>query len=257
MKRPLLIVNADDYAMNESLSAAIRAAFSDGLISSSSCFATSPIFDDEIRKAFAAGVKTFGVHLDLSFGKPVSSAVGQSEFPEKAAKALTKDQIKFEFDAQIKKALDSGVQVSHLDNHRDELYWEWEKFEVVHELAAQYSLPIRSPLGKNASELARKIFHDDDNIKLIEILVRRHEEIRKKYNTRTTDYFYSLEHYRQEPLEKIKQIIEVFELQQTAIELCVHLTHETAGAMTERQFLSQNELYKDLFKKHRGTFADV
>lgn len=257
MKRPLLIVNADDYAMNESMSASIRAAFSEGLISSSSCFATSPILEKEIRKAFEEGIKTFGVHLDLSFGEPVSQAIGHNKFPENSAKILTKEQIKSEFSSQIQKILDSGVQISHLDNHREELYWEWEKFEVVYELAAKFSLPVRNPLGKNTSELAQRLSNDEEKIKKIESLSEKHEKLRKKHGTRTTDYFYSLEHYREDPVEKIKQIIDTLELRNTSIELCVHLTHQIVATQSEKQFISENDHFRKLFKKHSGTFADV
>ena len=257
MKRSLLIVNADDYAMNEIMSASIRAAFSEGLISSSSCFATSTIFQEEIRKAFEAGIKTFGVHLDLSFGKPVSTAVGLNKFPERPAQTLTKEQIKSEFLSQIQKVLESGVQISHLDNHRDELYWEWEKFEVVYELAAMFSLPVRNPLGKNTRELARKLSQDEEKIKLIESLPRKHEKMRNKYGTRTTDYFYSLEHYREDPLKKIIQISETLECQKKSIELCVHLTHQLIASQSESQFISENDQYRKLFRKYCGTFADV
>ena len=257
MKRPILIVNADDYAMNETISAAIRASFSEGLISSSSCFSTSLFFDEEIRKAFEAGIKTFGVHLDLSFGKPISHAIGQDKFPERSAKILTKSQIKSEFEAQIQRALDAGIQISHLDNHRDELYWECDKFEVVYELAKQFSLPVRNPLGKNTTELARKLFNQKENIKSFENISLKHKEMREKHSTRTTEFFYSLEHYRDNPHEKIKQIAQILEQQKTSIELCTHLTHELRDGMTERQFLSELEHFKDTLKKHCGTFADV
>ena len=257
MKRPLLIVNADDYAMNESMSSAIRAAFSEGLISSSSCFATSPIFEKEIRKARETGIKTFGVHLDLSFGRPVSSAINHDNFPENSANKLTKELIRSEFLAQIRKVVDSGIQVSHLDNHRDDLYWEWEKFSVVYELAEKFSLPVRNPLGKNTGELARNLFHDSEKFKLVEKISKKHAQMRKRYSIATTEYFYSLEHYREQPFEQIEKISELINLPETSIELCVHLTHELRGATTEKQFLSENDLYKDLFKKHRGTFADV
>lgn len=257
MKRQVLVVNADDYAMNETMSSAIRAAFSEGLISSSSCFATSPIFAEEIRKALDAGIKTFGVHLDLSFGIPVSSTIDQNKFPEESSKKLSKEQIKSEFAAQIQKVLDSGVQISHLDNHRDDLYWELQKFEVVYELASQFSLPVRNPLGNNTAELARKLFHETRNIQLVENIAKQHEKLRTKHTIRTTDCFYSLEHYRERPNEKIIQINELLELQKNSIELCVHLTHELLGTVTEKQFLSENELYKDTFRKHHGTFSDV
>ena len=257
MKRSILIVNADDYAMNETISSAVRAAFSEGLISSSSCFSTSPFFDEEIRKAFDAGIKTFGVHLDLSFGKPVSLGIGQEKFPEKSSKTLNKIQIKSEFEAQIQRALNSGIQVSHLDNHRDELYWETEKFEVVYELAKQFSLPVRNPLGKNIYELGRRIFNNEETIKSFEIISLKHREMREKHSTRTTEFFYSLEHYRDNPLEKIKQIAQGLELQKTSIEICTHLTHELIGGISEKQFLTNNIDFKEILKKHCGTFADV
>jgi predicted glycoside hydrolase/deacetylase ChbG (UPF0249 family) len=257
MKRPLLIVNADDYAMNESMSSSIRAAFSEGLISSSTCFATSPIFEDEICKAFEVGIKTFGVHLDLSFGVPVSQAIGHNKFPENSAQLLTKEQIKSEFSAQIQKVLDFGVQISHLDNHREELYWEWEKFEAVYEIAAKFSLPVRNPLGKNTSELAQKLYHVEEKVKKIESLSLIHEKLREKHGIRTTDYFYSLEHYREDPVEKIKGIIETLESQNMSIELCVHLTHQIIAAQSEKQFISENDNFRKLFIKYSGTFADV
>lgn len=257
MKRPVLIVNADDYGINETMSAAIRAAFLEGIISSSTCFATSPIFEEEIRKSFGVGLKTFGVHLDLSFGNPVSQNLGHSTFPEESFKKLTKRQIKSEFTAQIQKVLKAGIQISHLDNHRDDLYWEVDKFEVVYELANQFSIPVRNPLGKNTFELSRILFYDKKYINFVEKLAAEHEKLRKSYSIKTTDYFFSLEHYRDRAFEKIEQVGELLEQEMNAIELCVHLTHSLFGDVTEKQFLSDNKLYKELFSKHRGTFVDV
>ena len=72
MKR--LIVNADDLGADEARNVGIFEAIREGRVTSASLFPNGPAFEDALHRIRSLGRTTvsFGVHINLSEGKPVS-----------------------------------------------------------------------------------------------------------------------------------------------------------------------------------------
>ena len=132
MKR--LIVNADDLGADEARNAGIFEAIREGRVTSASILPNGPALEDALHRIHSLGRTSvsFGVHLNLSEGNPVSPNVPLLTGPDGSflGKASThrllmrpEDQallreIAREMSAQIKVLLDSGLQIHHLDGYQ-------------------------------------------------------------------------------------------------------------------------------------------
>jgi predicted glycoside hydrolase/deacetylase ChbG (UPF0249 family) len=132
MKR--LIVNADDLGAGESRNAGIFEAIEAGSVTSVSILPNGPALEDALCRIHALHLKniSFGVHFNISEGKPIASAsrciLGpdgcfwgkgrtQSLLLDRENSELEKEICK-ELSAQIMLIQDAGIQVDHLDGHQ-------------------------------------------------------------------------------------------------------------------------------------------
>lgn len=164
----LLIIKCDDLGSSRSANSAIERALKDGLASSTTIMIPAPF-----ARAAAAACRAFdiGVHLTLT-----------SEFPTHRWRSLTGaasltdrdgylprttqevwaraelDDIERECRAQIERALEWGLDVTHLDSHMDILQLDRHYFAVYMRLAKDYRLPVRlrrSHFGSPFSPISR------------------------------------------------------------------------------------------------------
>jgi len=132
MKR--LIVNADDLGAGESRNAGIFDAIEAGSVTSVSILPNGPALGDALRGIRALRLKgvSFGVHFNISEGKPIASALRcllgsdgcfrgkrltQSLLLDRENSELEKE-IRKELSAQILSIQDTGIRVNHLDGHQ-------------------------------------------------------------------------------------------------------------------------------------------
>ncbi len=69
-----LIVNADDFGLTEGVNRAIIDGHRNGIITSTTLMANGMAFDSAVAAGLAAPALGIGVHLNLTQGRPVSSA---------------------------------------------------------------------------------------------------------------------------------------------------------------------------------------
>src|ERR1035438_367523 len=155
----LLIINADDAGLTHSENLATLDAMRRGLVGSSTLMAPCPWFP-EIAAAAAADPKLdFGVHLVVTsewdtmrwgpvLGRTaVPSMVDAQGYLIGSVRALhakaNPAEVEAECRAQIQKALDAGVDVSHLDMHMHALALDARLFDVYVKLAREFDLPAR------------------------------------------------------------------------------------------------------------------
>jgi len=128
-----LIVNADDVGADKARNAGIFEAVKNGVVTSVSILANGPAFDDAISQIKLTNKNTisYGLHINLSEGKPISSGLktvkgsdgsffGKSyaiEFFSRKNDFALEEDINMEIDAQMKKLINTGIKVSHLDGH--------------------------------------------------------------------------------------------------------------------------------------------
>ncbi|MCC7435601.1 MAG: ChbG/HpnK family deacetylase [Methanoregulaceae archaeon] len=122
-----VVINADDFGRSEVVNDAIIRCLQEGLISSATIMANG---EDWLAACCASAqfpTASFGVHLNLTDYRPVSSGAGLARYLEPngsfngqfrfQARLRDSEKVADEWSAQIQRILDAGVRVSHLDSH--------------------------------------------------------------------------------------------------------------------------------------------
>ena len=159
MKRRL-IVNADDFGIHSSISTGVEKAIQYGIVKSISFIVNTGAFEDSLRIIKRYREVSTGIHLNITDGKPVSNTRdidfllnGGGAFYGNHLKTIRSlvshinclPNIKAEFEEQIKKLLDSGVRVSHIDSH-GHIHLLPHLLKAVTELAKTFHIPfVRIP----------------------------------------------------------------------------------------------------------------
>ncbi len=146
-----LIINADDFGISEGISKGIIDAANFGTVLSTSLMSNMPYAEQAIALAEDCSQLGIGIHLNITCGFPLSkrdlvkSLVGQNgQFKE--MKSFLRDyalglislvEIKREYSLQIKKTLDWGIEVTHLDSHHH-IHFLPGINRIVCELAKEY-----------------------------------------------------------------------------------------------------------------------
>lgn len=162
-----LIVNADDLGWTEGVNRGIAEAHQHGIVTSASLLANGTALQSAVALAHATPGLGVGVHLNLSDGPPVAprelvtSLLNDSgEFeggPEslllrRARRSLVLQEVEEEWDAQIEKVRDLGIQPTHLDGHKH-----------VHMLPGLFEIALR--LAKRHGIGAIRISHESSSLR--------------------------------------------------------------------------------------------
>ncbi|HEV2667612.1 MAG TPA: ChbG/HpnK family deacetylase, partial [Blastocatellia bacterium] len=128
-----LIVNADDFGLTNGVNCAIIEGHTRGLVSSATLMANMPAFDAAVRLAKDHPSLGVGLHFNITQGRPVAGAsrVGsliddRGEFwgtstaflRRMLAGRLKIEEVVIELRAQIEKALNAGLRLTHVDSHK-------------------------------------------------------------------------------------------------------------------------------------------
>ena len=155
----LLIVNGDDSGMCHTANLATIEAMEKGVMTSSTIMVPCPWFLEIAHYAKANPQRDFGIHLVQTsewrvyrWGPvaPRAEVPGLidpegylwHEVPQVYAKARPEEAY-VEARAQIRKALDAGVDVTHLDSHMGTLQLNPAYVEQYLKLAVEFDLPVR------------------------------------------------------------------------------------------------------------------
>jgi predicted glycoside hydrolase/deacetylase ChbG (UPF0249 family) len=136
-----LIVNADDFGRARGVNAGVLRAHRDGIVTAATLMVTTPGTDDAARIARTTPSLDVGLHLTLTFGRPVSDAgmvpslvEPDGSFPRAPSAFLgtsraNRDEAALEYRAQFARARELiGREPTHLDSHHwlhDEPALEW------------------------------------------------------------------------------------------------------------------------------------
>lgn len=154
----LLIIHADDMGISISENDATIQAMNDGMVNSGSVMVPCPGFD-EMAKHLSVHTKTdAGLHLTLTSEWPsckwrpvlpaneVKSLVDQDGllFPDKKSflKNVDPDDFEKECRAQIEKALNAGIKLTHIDSHMFMAFANSKFIERYVSLGKEYGLPV-------------------------------------------------------------------------------------------------------------------
>ena len=167
----LLVIHADDLGMSRSVNRATFEAFENGWITSASILVPCPWFPDVARWARAHPTADLGIHLALNSewtGFRWGPVAGRDVVPslldrdgylplieaDVVARARPAE-IDRELRAQIDRARDVGIALTHLDSHMATLFRTAEFFEIYRKLGPAYGLPVLTErLGARGGEQA-------------------------------------------------------------------------------------------------------
>lgn len=148
-----LIVNADDFGLTQGHNSAIVDAQQHGIVTSTSLLANGTSFEHAVGLLATCPQLGVGVHLTLTEGRPISSEsasllqgdylpLSNQPFVHKLlAGTLPQDVIGREFEAQIRRVVEAGIQPTHLDGHKY-IHLLPGITEIVAALAEQFSIPV-------------------------------------------------------------------------------------------------------------------
>ncbi len=165
----LLIVNADDFGMCHAENAATMDLLVGGHVTSATIMVPCPWFEEAAAFCREHPLIDVGVHLTLTaewkkykWGSVApadlvrSLLTPQGYFPDDSPEVEMRAdlaEVEREFRAQLEKAKQAGIQLTHFDNHMGSAYGlatGRHFFDVVFKLSKEYGLPFRLP--RNISE---------------------------------------------------------------------------------------------------------
>ncbi|MEZ6049295.1 MAG: polysaccharide deacetylase family protein [Planctomycetaceae bacterium] len=154
-----LMVHTDDAGMCHSMNVATIESLERGLVTSASVMPPCPGFDEFAIWAKSHPEYDYGVHLTLTnetrrftWGpvlpkNEVSSLVDADGFfwrtSQEVAGHAELEHVEKELRAQIEKALDAGIKITHLDNHMYSLLGREDLIDAYVSLGLEYDLPVR------------------------------------------------------------------------------------------------------------------
>jgi len=188
-----LVVNADDFGFTHDVNQGIIEAHQQGILTATTLMATGDAFDDAVRLAHENPRLDVGAHLVLVGGRPLAAApdAWPSSIPQLlAAIAARRIRIYDELVAQVRRILDAGIRLTHLDTHKhthlappvlDAVARIGEEFGIPW-VRRPFDLPITAarggaPWARRASSLGLGFVRG----RFERVLARRH--------CRTTDHF--------------------------------------------------------------------
>jgi predicted glycoside hydrolase/deacetylase ChbG (UPF0249 family) len=147
-----LIINAYDLGLTPGCNAGIVQALTTGIVSDTTIMINTDHAQAAVALLKESGISQAGLHLNLTFGVPVSpleevpSLVDDNgRFHRKIAqsvKLLNPQEVELELRAQIAKFLSTGLRLTHLDSHHHAHSYP-ELLDIVVSLARQLNTPLR------------------------------------------------------------------------------------------------------------------
>lgn len=178
-----LIVHADDFGLSETVNDGIRYAYLNGILTSTSIMPTGKAFSDAVSLLRSLPDLDIGIHLTLVEERPllppdrIDTLVDNNGHLHPHARIFIRKhlqgridshQIQAEFDAQIRKVMDTSLRVTHIDTHQH-LHALPSVLKIVISLAQKYGIKrIRKPTER----LKGNMFHEFSAFpRLVQMLV--------------------------------------------------------------------------------------
>lgn len=192
-----VIINADDFGLNEHCSLAIKEAFKKGLITDTTIMANGTFFDEALKLSRDSRFDDrIGIHFNITEGIPLTENIKKmSAFTEngefhgrinrvKPLSKAEKNAVYEEISAQIKRIENAGIKVTHADSHH-------------HIHTAVFIAPIVLKICNEHKINKIRLHRNTGNISLYKIYIKRcYNNILQKKGFVTTKYFGSLKDFR-------------------------------------------------------------
>lgn len=155
-----VIINADDLGMSPGTNKAIFDAFDSGKLTHASIMTNGDYFEEAVNGVKERKGLGVGVHLNLSYGKSLlenellhdEEGLFDKGFLSIYLEILKKEEIlsaiEEELEAQIVRAKDYGISITHLDSHRH-VHTIPKIFEIVVKLSKKHGVPRIRTINEN------------------------------------------------------------------------------------------------------------
>lgn len=263
-----LIVNADDLGWTEGVNRGIAEAHRRGLVTSTSLLANGRAFDSALAVARENPNLGVGVHLNLSDGTPTARAElvrgllnetglleggPESQLLRIAGRSLPVEEVEHEWDAQIQKVRDAGIQPTHLDGHKH-VQMLPGLFEVALRLAKKHKIrairvaheesTLRTLLASGKEQKSGVVWKQGVQARGLKLLARDAREMAGHAGLVTTDYFCGIAQTGALTREGVEHLLGA--LPEGTTELMCHPGYsdeELRGTPTRLQESRQEELH--------------
>ena len=227
-----LIVNADDLAWTEGVNRGIAQAHRYGIVTSATILANGAAFASAVELVKATPSLAVGVHLNLSDGKPVSppetvpSIVNdRGDFkggPEAlllrvARRNLRIKEVEMEWESQIRKVVNAGIQPTHLDGHKH-VHMLPGMFEIALRLAKRNAIPavrishegssLRAALSSGENQNIPLVMKQGVQARVLKLLARDARALAEAAGIATTDYFCGIAQTGELTIEGMKCLLQ-------------------------------------------------
>ncbi len=226
-----LIVNADDFGMNESICKGIENCHKSGIVTSTSVMSNMPYLNLAAEIANKNSKLGVGLHINLTEGKYLTS---NKQFPKSnLIKALTgrikKEAAQSEIEAQIQAALDHGFKITHLDGHKH-IHIMPKILDATIDAARNFNInKIRLPLEAQGTSYNFKQTPKKYLLKILSLnAVKKFKANRIKY----PEHFYGISETGQLNEEKLKKIIKT--LPEGVSELMCHPSYTNNSKLNRK-----------------------
>jgi predicted glycoside hydrolase/deacetylase ChbG (UPF0249 family) len=262
-----LIVNADDLGWTEGVNRGIAEAHGNGIVTSASLLANGAAIGSAVELARTTPALGVGVHLNLSDGEPVAprglvtsllNERGELEGkPESlllrlARKSVSLEEVEREWDAQILKVRDSGIQPTHLDGHRH-VQMLPGLFEIALRLAKRHGIAairisheassLRAALSSGTKQKGTVVMRQGVQARGLKLLAPDAREQAERAGIATADYFCGIAQTGELTREGVLRLLDI--LPAGATELMCHpgyVDAELAKSGTRLQASRQKEV---------------
>jgi chitin disaccharide deacetylase len=149
-----LIITSDDFGLSSGVNRAVEHAWKNGLLTCASIMPAAGAFDEAVKIARRNPGLQVGLHLSLVQGRAVLPPAvlpglvdAQGNFSDNPVSSGFRYffdrglycQLKREIEAQIKKVLDAGIDLSHIDGHLN-MHLHPTVFRILAELMPRYGI---------------------------------------------------------------------------------------------------------------------
>jgi predicted glycoside hydrolase/deacetylase ChbG (UPF0249 family) len=262
-----LIVNADDLGWTEGVNRGIADAFRNGIVTSASMLANGEAFAGGLEVAQQAPGLGLGVHLNLSDGAPVADREAvtsllnekgefaggpESLYLRQVRGGLVLREVETEWDAQIEKVRDAGIEPTHLDGHKH-VHMLPGLFEIALRLAKRHSIgairialeesSLRTALASGKKQHSGVVMKQGVQARGLKLLARDAREQAERAGIAAADYFCGIAQTGELTLEGLKKFLK--SLPEGTTELMCHPGYADAAlkkTATRLQDSRQKEL---------------
>jgi chitin disaccharide deacetylase len=239
-----LIVNADDLGWTEGVNRGIAEAHRHGIVTSASLLANGAAFASAVEFARATPGLGVGVHLNLSDGEPVAErelvitllndraeleGTPEGLLLKLARRSVLLEEVEREWDAQIQKVRDFGIEPTHLDGHKH-VQMLPGLFELALRLAKRHGIAavrisheessLRAALSSGAKQKGAVVMKQGMQARGLKLLARDAREQAERAGIAAADYFCGIAQTGELTQEGVLRLLEI--LPEGTTELMCH-----------------------------------